>query len=342
MSRSRPNTSFLARRRKAFGELGLALRLVHRVPAMSARPEVRRLREAWLGMARRRRIFFDARRRVHLIPLLAVALTVLDDLDVAPRAALRALQTVLDRQFLDRTERSAWSQADILYYLDALGLRHSIPDAATLLQRSSLMASPALAHAQRIDLYAVTHLIFHLSDFGARDLAGATPSQIATMQDYVALALSTCLAEQDFDLVVEFCDPRLLRERPDALSHFAAEALCEAQQPSGFIPDQSWLNGLEPAEDPQERTKQEFIAVYHPTLVALIVLACDMTGQRSHFAGPLIAGRPKRCLVVHHRVGRGERGGLAWQGLGVPRQRRRKLGRRCSRARACLPAALRR
>lgn len=100
-------------RRKAFGELGLALQLASRAPALRARPDIRRLNDAWLGMARDRRIFFDVRRRVHLVPLLAVALTVCDALDSAPGDAVAALQTVLDRNFLDRTERSAWSQADI-------------------------------------------------------------------------------------------------------------------------------------------------------------------------------------------------------------------------------------
>src|SRR2546423_2804688 len=57
------------RRRKAFGELGLALRLVHRVPELRARREISTLTKAWLDTARRKNIFFDARRRVHLVPL---------------------------------------------------------------------------------------------------------------------------------------------------------------------------------------------------------------------------------------------------------------------------------
>lgn len=265
------------RNRKAFGELGLALRLAHRAPELRARREVRMLTEAWLAMARQRKIFFDARRRVHLVPLMAVALAVLTMLDAAPSAARQALQTVLDRQFLDRTERSAWSQVDIEYYLDAVGLRHAFPEAITLFRRSSLLSPPALLHAQRMDLYATTHLIFHLSDFGARNMCGATQSQLAEIKGYVALALATCLAERDFDLVGEFLLARIcLGDDPDALSHFASATLLQAQ-PNGFIPDSSWLTGLKEAESAQERATEEFFAVYHPTLVALIMLACDMT-----------------------------------------------------------------
>lgn len=266
------------RARKAFGELGLALRLAHRVPALRARSEVRALTAAWLTMARRNQIFFDARRRVHLVPLMAVALAVMNDLDAAPEPSRRALQAVLDRGFMDRTERSAWSQVDIRYYLDAVGLRHGFPAEHVLLRQSTLLAPPALCHAQRIDLYAATHLVFHLSDFGARPLPGATLAEVDGVRDYLALALAMSLAEQDFDLVGEFLAARIcLGPGGDALSHFATAALLESQQPAGFVPDQSWQRGLKGEEDPQT---EEFFAVYHPTLVALIVAACDMAPGR--------------------------------------------------------------
>jgi hypothetical protein len=265
------------RARKAFGELGLALRLAQRVPELRAHGHVRALTDAWLRMARERQIFFDARRRVHLVPLMAVALAVLAALDAAPASALRALQSVLDRRFLDRNERSAWSQIDIKYYLDAVGLRHAFPDAATLFGISSLINPPALPHAQRMDLYAITHLVFHLSDFGARALCGPGTPHLSDIRDYVALALAMCLAERDFDLVGEFLATRIcLQGGADELSYHASEALAKAQQPSGFIPDLAWLRGLGTLEPGKERSEEEFFAVYHPTLVAVMVVVCDM------------------------------------------------------------------
>lgn len=267
--------------RKAYGELGLALRLAHRVPELSRRPEIGRLTEAWLDMAYRRIIYFDARRRVHLVPLMAVALAVHESLGQPNDSARRALQTVLDRGFLDRTERSAWTQIDVAYYLDAVGLRHGFPDPETLYRRSSLLALPALPHALRIDLYAATHLIFHLTDFGARDLPGATGKEIGRIRDYVSLAIATCLAERDWDLVGEFLAARsCLGEQGGALGDFAIAALLEGQQPSGFIPDLSWLAGLPAKTDAAEAAMAEFRAVYHPTLVTLIMLACDMAAER--------------------------------------------------------------
>lgn len=263
-------------KRKAFGELGLALRLCHRVPAIRAHADVRRLTSAWLAAAHDRKIYFDARRRVHLAPLLAVALAVQAELDTVDETAKRALQTVLDRGFLDRTERSAWGQIDIAYYLDVVGLRHTFPDSATAFRRSSLLQLPTLPHALRLDLYAVTHLVFHLTDFGARRIAGATDAELASVVDYLALALVTCIAERDWDLVGECVAARAcLGVGPDVLNEAAIERLTLAQQPAGFVPDLSWLRGLDPTGASDDAAAAEFAAVYHPTLVALIMLACD-------------------------------------------------------------------
>ena len=147
-----PEQILPGRSRKAFGELGLALFLAHRAPHLRGRTEIRLLIDAWLAMGRRRRIFFDARRRLHLVPLMAVALAVLTELDAAPDSARPALQDVFDRQYLDRTERSAATQVDIRFYLDIAGIAHAFPAMKTLFERSTLLALPSLQDVQRMDL----------------------------------------------------------------------------------------------------------------------------------------------------------------------------------------------
>jgi hypothetical protein len=265
------------RSRKAFGELGLALRLAQRVPALRQCEDVRLLTRTWLEMARRRNIFFDARRRVQLVPLMAVALTVFAALDHVPADVLRSLQSVLDRRFLDRTELASHPKLDLKYYFDALGLRHAFDSNKSLFARSTLTDPPAIPYAQRIDFYGITHLIFDLSDFGTSDIRTLAGPHFEGIRDYVALAMATSLAGRDFDIMAEFLINRLcLGDRDDDLNREAADALCQAQQPSGFIPDLAWLAGLKPRHDPDERAKEEFFAVYHPTLVTLILLSCDM------------------------------------------------------------------
>jgi hypothetical protein len=271
------------RSRKAFGELGAALRLAWRVPALKARVEVAELRSAWLALARKRNIFFDARRRIWLFPHRAVALAVLSELGEASVDVKRALQNVLDRGWMDRTERSAWQKLDLKYYFDAAGLRHVFPDDESLFLQSSLATLPSLPYVTRSDLYGVTHLVFHLADFGRVDLnpiGGA--SRCRALADFVQGALAMCLHERDYDLVAELMINRLcLKRGGDALDRHAADALCEVQDPTGFLPDLAWLAGLPPESDASLQGEAKFFAVYHPTVVGLFLVATDMDCEQA-------------------------------------------------------------
>lgn len=266
------------RSRKAFGELGAALRLAARVPALAARAEVAELRSRWLGMARKRDIFFDARRRIHLFPHRAVALSVFAELDHVPADAARALQNVLDRGWIDRTERSAWHKLDLKYYFEAAGLWHVFPSDRDLFAQSSLANLPGLPYATRSDLYGVTHLVFHLADFGRVDLrpiGGA--ARCDALADFVHSAVAMCLHERDYDLVAELLINRwCLKRGGDALDHEATDALCQVQDPTGFLPDLAWLAGLPLQSDANLQNEAKFFAVYHPTVVGLFLVATDM------------------------------------------------------------------
>jgi len=271
------------RSRKAFGELGAALRLAHRVPALAKRPEIEALRIAWLDMAARRNIFFDAARRIHLFPHRAVALSVIKELDRPAADIVDVLQEVLDRRWIDRTERSAWHKLDLKYYFDAAGLRHVFPDNSELFEKSSLATLPALPYATRSDLYGVTHLVFHLGDFGRCDLQKMGGRQRwLSLIDYVRGALAMCLHDRDFDLVAELMINRIcLGRTPDALDFEATEALCESQDSSGFLPDLAWLAGIPAHGDLIQQEEAKFFAVYHPTVVGLFLVATDMDEQRA-------------------------------------------------------------
>jgi hypothetical protein len=272
-----PELIAMGKTRKAFGELGAALRIAHRVPELRQMKEIVHLREAWLEMARRRNIFFDARRRVHLFPPLAVAMAVLETIDEVPEQARRSLQNVLDRRYLDRTDRSPWRKLDLKYYLNEAKLTHAFSDDETLFAESFLVSLPALTYASAQDLYGITHLIFHFSDFGGRDVHGLFASHFDGIREYIQLALQVCRYEMDFDLTAELLMCMVaLGSRGDPLSWEASDALRESQQPSGFIPDRAWLAGLEPQPAPEDAIREEFFAVYHPTVVALFLVACDM------------------------------------------------------------------
>jgi hypothetical protein len=264
------------KRRKAFGELGAALRLTMRVPNLARNPEIRWLINAWVNLANRRQIFFDIRRRVHLFPQCAVAYAVLKALGRSAEEVGRSLQTVLNRGFIDRVEISAWNKLDMKYYLDLAGLQHGFADDVTLLNESTLTSLPNLPYATNYDLYGLTHLLFHFSDFGLKDVRPLLGRHFDHICRYTGLALSMCLSRQDWDLTAELLMNRLcLGVSDNPLDREAAHALCEYQQSTGFLPGRAWMQGTIDGEGAEDRDEQEFFDVYHPTLLGLFFICCD-------------------------------------------------------------------
>jgi len=264
------------KRRKAFGELGAALRLTMRVPELAQNPEIRWLINEWVNLAKRRQIFFDVRRRVHLFPQCAVAYAVLKALGHPVEEVGQLLQTVLNRGFIDRVEISAWHKLDIKYYLDSAGLQHGFADDVTLLNESTLTRLPNLPYATTYDLYGLTHLLFHFSDFGLKDLRPLLGRHFEQIRRYAGLALSMCLSMQDWDLTAELLMSRIcLSVSDNLLDREAAHALCEYQQSTGFLPGRAWMEGTIDGEGARDRDEQEFFDVYHPTLLGLFLICCD-------------------------------------------------------------------
>ena len=260
--------------RKSFIELGGALRLAQRVPLLWRRDDVQRLARRWVEMAHRRNVLFDGRRRVGLFAYKVAAYAILRALDGEQEEARAALQAVLDRQFVGHVEMTAWSKADLKYYVEAAGLRHSFVSDARLVCESTLSLAPPLSYARNIDLYAITHLLFDLSDFCARDPAPALGAHYQAMRDYTALATALCVTERNWDLTAELLMNRIaLGDSDDPLNREATRGICEAQQPAGFIPDLKWLA----APPPGDEARATFDMVYHCTVVCLFLLACEAT-----------------------------------------------------------------
>lgn len=250
------------RARKAFGELGAALRLTTRAGALHCRDDIRRIRDKWTSLLTVRRFFFDLPRRIHLFPMRVVACSALASFEALDPALARALQRVLDRQFIDRVELSAWHKLDMKYYLDSLSIRHAYGTNAELLPASTLVALPALPHATTYDFYGLTHLVFHFSDFGRTDIRAALGVHFDNVREYAAAALADRLAARDWDLTAEMLLTRLcLGVRGEPIDREGARALCEAQRPSGLVPGRLH--------------NDDFFDAYHPTLLCLFLIACE-------------------------------------------------------------------
>lgn len=262
--------------RKAYCELGIALFLTSRIPELSANPEIRWLKNEWMEMANKRQFFFDIRRRSSLLPHRIVASVAFHSFGYPLMDVRESLQAVLDRGFIERAEVSAWSKLDLKYYMDLANLRHSYASDETLLNESSLTGLANLPYATAHDLYGLTHLIFHFSDFGKRDMHSFMGGYFHPVLEYTELALSMSLSMQDWDLAIELLITRIcLGVENDLLDQEAVRVLCEYQQSAGFMPGRAWMRGYFDDNERQACQEEEFFDVYHPTLLVLFLLCCD-------------------------------------------------------------------
>jgi len=258
--------------RKAFAELGLALRVARRNPALRDRADVARLVRWWLETLDAQDMFFDIENRLGLLSHCAALLACAGDLR-PPRSPLlrRRLQIVLDRGYCDRIERNGWNGLDLHYYFAAAGLRHELPPAEILLGISSLVRRPPLPYAHDIDLYAITHIVFDLADFGRRDPRPALGAACGEVAAYLRGALALCLAERNWDLCAEFLMCRLFLRDVGELDRLAAAQIVAAQDPRGFVPRSADV--ADPATRPMDR--QLFDDVNHTSIVGLLLAAAD-------------------------------------------------------------------
>jgi hypothetical protein len=163
--------------------------------------------------------------------------------------------------------KSAHVRIEARYFAELAGLPHGSEPYEELyphclLARWSLGQLPA----KHFEVYLITHLLFHLSDFGAREpvLTGAQRNHAIKVIDSLA---DWALPTGNWDLMAELllCQ-HILNPAAPPRADLLAE-LVAAQTPTGAIP--AWCAARRPADE-------QFQPAYHPTLVtaitALIIL----------------------------------------------------------------------
>lgn len=255
--------------RKAFGELGGALRVANRVPALAEREDFRALKASWLRIAAEQHILFDVESRLGLFTHNAALFSVMCELDPPGSDSVRqALQNLIDRGYVDRMERSAWNKLDLRYYLGEAGLRHSLPDARTLFEATSLASRPELPYVTNRDLYAITHIVFDLTGFGAADPRDVLGDQARCVGDYVRAALLLCCAERSWDLLAELLMCRIYLGEPDEIDGHVAAQIFAAQHARGFVPKSAAA-----ACGNEDPSSAPFADIYHTSVVGLFLVA---------------------------------------------------------------------
>ena len=183
------------------------------------------------------------------------------------------IQKAIRAGWLDQTERFPHREMDIRSCLDSCGIECDSPPLDELYRRSILGASPNPILLGEHDLYALTHVVMFVCDFGARPPHAMPASQREGASDLLS-ALSVVAAQDGhWDLLAEFLLCWSCLELPESgLVRKAWKALAHAQLDDGAVPGPEAKGSV-----------LLFDHVYHTTLVSALA-----AGVRRHkaAAGP--------------------------------------------------------
>jgi hypothetical protein len=186
------------------------------------------------------------------------------------------IQSVIDQQYASSKERIPYRVLDLRYNLDKMNITHSLPQIRSVYMTTLLHKNPPIIPLNEDDVYAITHPIFYLTDFGL------TPSQIP-LNDLPAIKwtlhmlLGIFLRARNWDILGEllmcaYC----LQYFPSTLYEVSWDAILDSQDSRGFIPgpNQSPMTDAEKIS-----AAQIFFDNYHTALV--IAMACSFPTSRN-------------------------------------------------------------
>ncbi|GGX28699.1 DUF6895 family protein [Streptomyces lomondensis] len=177
------------------------------------------------------------------------------------------------------TEQTATRRLGVLNAEERTGVRRS--DGMPRALRSTWLGGlPEPWTFERDSGYALTHVVFHLTDWGRAGPAGLPPDLAAYLADWLPPWLDTCLDARMWDLGCELLAVAAsLPDLPEpAVLRDAWERIAAAQHPSGALPEEG---------DSDDGVEPDFARHYHSTLMAVYAAALT-TGRLDDgaLAGP--------------------------------------------------------
>ncbi|MFF4588704.1 DUF6895 family protein [Streptomyces sp. NPDC001388] len=166
-------------------------------------------------------------------------------------------------------ERVPYRQLDLLHTLYLCGIEHDLSALDTVLPFSILCRRPNVLKLADRDVYAITHTLFYVTDFGMREPAwprGYNPGEAVELLEAL-LALAE--AHANADLVGELlCCLYCLGITESQAAHRAWEFLESVQEDNGRVNGPEGI--LHPGLDSDDDDFRHWAEGYHTTIVAAL------------------------------------------------------------------------
>lgn len=185
--------------------------------------------------------------------------------------ARAALQQLINSGRVTSVERPPYRMIELRYFLDLGGFRHDLPPYCSLFDQCFLAALPVRpGDTTEEDLYAATHALFYLTDFGAAQPDFLAADRVGRIEEFLAWSLHRMVEVHHWDLVAELlASLQCLRSRETPALVWGWRALAEAQDDSGAILEGPRGDRLVLARD-AELSRGQFLSLYHRSIVTAL------------------------------------------------------------------------
>lgn len=194
--------------------------------------------------------------------------------DAGPARDAVETAVALDCGDVSAADRPPLTRLELAYAADLGGLAPASTTWSDIaeLYRASIPATRDTPLFVRDDeAYALTHVLFYLSDFGARAVHVPTPEESERLRDRVLVLLGSCLARGDLDLAGELllCAETLHAAGEPLVAH-GWRRLALAQHEDGAVPSPLHDPGTAAALEGEKRAAYRFGTCFHTTMVAIM------------------------------------------------------------------------
>jgi hypothetical protein len=278
------STSLYLYQTKALGELGLLCMLYHRCSDGILEPTVERflsfIYSAWQRPAYQENIV----RRPEYFQIYAMIYIVLQQCKIINDSYKGIIQRTLDQGYITATETTPMRLLDRRHLLDCGKFNHNLPSYEELYKNTLLAKNPPLFYLTDADVYAITHTLFYLTDFGRASAPMLAGEHLSTIQWIIETLLGVYLRRKHWDLVGELLLCCLcIHWYPDIIFTLAWEALMKNQLPDGSIPGPRFSEEQASKKEGAQRKQYCFEQNYHTTIVCSITCFLNLNTEDHNF-----------------------------------------------------------
>jgi hypothetical protein len=253
---------------KALGELGLLCMLYHRCSKGVLEPKVEHfllfIYEIWQRPEYQERIV----RRPEFFQIYTMIYVVLQRCAIINDSSKEIIQRTLDQGYVTATETTAMRLLDRRHLLDCGKFQHNLPSYEELYKNTLLAKTPPVIYLTDTDVYAITHTLFYLTDFGRCSMIKLDGEHLAKVCWIIETLLGLYLRRKHWDLVGELLlTCQCLHWYPEIIFEMAWEALLEAQLADGSIPGPRFSVEQLSSMDSVQKISYCFEQNYHTTIV---------------------------------------------------------------------------